>query len=272
MIRRFFFYAFFSLIVFTGFKKIIQNTNLYTPADDAMALRLLNERDFQSITLGLEAYRGVMLATNFLTRPNLYSIEDSYFKTTEFKAQQISERNPLLTSTDSCLLSNATKTTRISPNLVLVTKITPPEKYVYSFSKKSYCSGLTLVNIQGFSGTEKWGTWSDGDKTQFSIKLDQPFLEGGKVLINVKSIINPKIANDERLVRISAGGADAKTFYFTSPKETTIELSFGKRQANSELAIVMEHLNPIRFSDISGEDPRRVSLGFLKVEIKAHNQ
>lgn len=272
MIRRFLFYGFFAFIVFSGFKKIIQNVNLYTPTDDAQALHLLNEREFQSITLGLEAYRGVMLATNFLTRANLYSIEDSYFKTTEFKAQQISESNPLLTSIDSCLLSNALNVEKISRNLILISKITQPEKDVYLFSKKSYCNGMRLVNIQGLLETEKWGTWSDGDKTQFSIKLDRPFLEGGKVLIDVNSIINPKIANDERLVRISVDGADAKTFHFISPKETTIELSFGKKQANSELAIVMEHLNPIRFSDISGKDPRRVSLGFLKAEIKADHQ
>ncbi|MEI6096544.1 MAG: hypothetical protein WCR08_14000, partial [Gammaproteobacteria bacterium] len=246
---------------------LVKKQVLYTPTHDVIALQSLDQKKYDSITLGLEPFKGVMLAANFLGNVKLRSIEDSYFPKIELNPEQISSKNPLLTTEDSCLRSMAIDFDELTSKLVLITKMRELDKNSFVFNRQPYCNGMRLAPILGFSGTETWGTWSNGDKTEFSIKTSEAYPSGGKLIIAVRPVINPNIAHDQRVILVEVDGKPYKKFSLASSEQTNIEIEFDKKQLGALISVVLKHTNPIKFPDISGNDPRIVSVGFLSAKL-----
>lgn len=267
MFKKAFFYLVFLFVIVASLQHLIKNQTLYIPSDDLIALRTLDYKKYDSITLGLEPYRGVMLAANFLGNVNLYSIEDSYFPKIEFSPERITSKNPLLTTEDSCLRNMAIDFTKLTSKLILISRVSQPDKNSFSFNRKPYCSGMKLQPIRGFSGIEEWGVWSDGERTELTVETNEAYPRGGRLIIAVRPVINPNLVNDQRMILVDIDGKHKKTFGFTSLDQTSIEMDFDKKDSGSNISVVIDHINPVRFSDISGSDHRRVSLGFLSARL-----
>jgi hypothetical protein len=141
------------------------------------------------------------------------------------------------------------------------------DKNSFVFNRQPYCNGMRLVPILGFSGTDTWGTWSSGEKTEFSIKTSEAYPSGGKLIIAVRPAINPNIAHDERIIFVEVDGKPYKKFSLTSSEQTNIEIEFDKKNLGALISVVLNYTNPIKFSDISGNDPRKVSVGFLSAKL-----
>ncbi len=128
MFKKVFFYLIFLFVIVGGIKQLVQRERLYVPSNDFIALQSLDNKKYDSITLGLEPYRGIMLAVNFLGNVNLYSIEDSYLPKVEFSPERITSKNPLLTTEDSCLRSMAIDFIKLTNKLILITKVRQLDK------------------------------------------------------------------------------------------------------------------------------------------------
>lgn len=267
MFKKAFFYLIFILVIVAGIHNLVKKQVFYTPSEDVIALQSLDQKKYDSITLGLEPFRGVMLAANFLGNVKLRSIEDSYFPKTELNPEQISSKNPLLTTEDSCLRGMAIDFDKLTSKLVLITKLRELDKHSFIFNRQPHCNGMKLSPILGFSGTEAWGTWSNGAKTEFAIKTSEAYPSGGKLIIAVRPVINPNIAHDQRIIFVEVDGKPYKKFSLTSTEQTNIEIEFGKKKLDELIRVVLNHTNPIKFSDISGNDPRVVSVGFLSAKL-----
>lgn len=261
------FYLFFLIVVAAGINHIIKKQPLFIPSEEFAVLESLGSDKYDSITLALDPFKGVMLATNFLKNVNIYSIEDSYFPKVAFSSERITPRNPLLTMENSCLLGMAIEAKKLSANLVLVSKVRRPDNSIYEFNKKPYCNGMRLQPIIGFSGIEEWGVWSDGERTELAVQTTEAYPKGGKLIIEVRPVINGNISDDHRDIFVEVDGKDRKSLRFSTHNQSSIEVDFHEKDAGSIISIVLEHVNPIRFSDISGSDPRRVSLGFISAKL-----
>lgn len=261
------YYLFFLIVVAAGINNVINKQPLFIPSGEFAVLESLGNDKYDSITLGLDPFRGVMLATNFLKNVNVYSIEDSYFPKVVFSPERITPRNPLLTTENSCLRGMAIEAKKLSANLVLVTKVRRPDKTIYEFNRRPYCNGMRLQPLLGFSGIEEWGAWSDGERTELAVQTTEAYPKGGKLIIEVRPVINGNISDDHRDVIVEVDGKDRKSLKFSTHNQSSIEVDFNKKDAGSIISVVLEHVNPIRFSDISGSDPRRVSLGFISAKL-----
>ena len=120
MLKTAFFYLFFISIIVCSIVGLFRYP-LYVVSVDLAAFHFIDTQKYNSITLGLEPYRGVMLAMNFLGKTRLYSIEDSYFPKIEFNPERITNINPLLTSLDSCWANSTIDSVKLSDNLILIT-------------------------------------------------------------------------------------------------------------------------------------------------------
>ena len=89
-------------------------------------------------------------------------------------------------------------------------------------------------------------------------------------MIDVRPVINPNLANDQRIILVDTDNNYKKRFGFTSSDQATIQMDFDSKDPGSKISVVINHINPIRFSDISGSDPRRVSLGFLSAKLMSN--
>jgi hypothetical protein len=197
----------------------------------------------------------------------LYSIEDSYLPKQKFNPVQITSKNPLLTTEDSCIGNMAIDFTKLTSKLVLISRIHQLDKYSFYFNRKPLCNGLKLQPIRGFFATEAWGVWSKGDRTELTVETSEAYPRGGKLVFVVRPVINPNLANDQRIIWVDIDGKNKKSFSFASHDQTFIEMDFDKKDPGSIISVVINHINPIRFSDISGSDQRRVSLGFLSAKL-----
>jgi hypothetical protein len=266
------FYLFYLAIIVISINFLFEDKiEIYNPADDLLALESLDDKQFDSITLGLESYKGVMLAVNFLQNVKLYSIEDSYFPKVEYRPERITIKDPLLTTSSSCLLNGAAESNKLSENFVLIFKARQMPKDIFYFNLKPYCNGMKLENIYGLSVPEPWGVWTDGNTTAFSIEMDESTPVNGKLLINVRPVINPNVINDVRIVEVVIDGNYKKLYKFTSIDQSTISIDYANKKPGSVLSVVLNHINPMRFSDISGDDNRSVSLGLLSAKLVDRN-
>ena len=267
MIKKSLFYLIFIIVIASAGTFIVREMPLYVPNGDFRTLKILNNNNYDSINLALESCRDVMLAANFLGSMKLYSIEEAYFPKIELQPEKINARNPLLTTMDSCLVANAIDITKLSGNFILISRIRPLENNIYYFNKKPYCNGLKIECIRGFSVMEPWGRWSDGNTVEFAITVDRNYPQGGKLLLDIRPVINPQIGNDTRIVGVILDGKPNKEFHFSSDIRTTMEISFDKKEPGTQINVVMNFHNPMRFSDMAGNDSRQVSVGFLSAEI-----
>lgn len=273
MLRAIVFYLVWLFVIVCGINNLVKKLNLSMPSNDWLLLQKLNVRKYESVTLGLESYRGVMLAANILDEVNLYSIEDSYFPKIEFNPDKITEKNPLLITKYSCLMEMAIDFISVTNNLFLVSKVRQPDKNFFSFAKKPYCSGMKIRPIiSGFSGIKDWGTWSEGTRTEFTVEASKAYPNGGVLMIAVTPIINSKIINDRRLISVEVDGKPQETIEFTSSDETYIPARFNNKEPGSNITVVIKHINPIRLSDLNGNDPRTVSLGFISASLLSNNE
>jgi hypothetical protein len=271
MFKKVFFYLIFLFVIIGSIWHIVKKQTLYIPSADLIALQSLDKKQYNSITLGLEPYRGVMLAANILGNVDLYFIEDSYLKKVEYRPERITVKNPLLTTADSCLRSEAIDFTKLTNKLILISKVRQLDRNAFFFNKsKSYCNGMKLHAVRGFSVTEEWGVWSEGERTEFTVEISEPYPRGGKLMIDVRPVINPNIVNDERIILVDVDNNYKKRFGFTSSDQTTIQLDFDSKDPGSKISVVINHINPIRVSDISGSDPHRISLGFLSAKLMSN--
>lgn len=262
-----FFYLVFLSSIAGGAVGLVLNPSLYMPADEFITLRAVDGKKYDSITLGLEPYRGVMLAANLLGNVNLYSIEDSYFPKIQYDPERITAKDPLLTTADSCLMGNAVDAVKLSAKLVLIEKATSSKEGVFYFDRKPYCNGMKLDVIRGLYPTEEWGAWSEGAETEFLIAINKAYPQGGRLAITVRPVINPKLVGDSRIVKVTVDGKYQKRFNFSSAAQDTIVIDFDRKEPGSQLTIVLSYANPVRLSDINSSDPRSSSLGFLSAEL-----
>jgi hypothetical protein len=264
--KKYSFYLFFLLIIFGSVYRLVRYERLYLPVDDFYTLQTLDVQQFKSITLGLEPYRGVMLAANLLGTVKLYSIEDSYFPKVKYDPQKISKEAPLLTTVDSCYSNCANQFKKLTNKLILIFESQKIERNVFYFNKKEACNGIK-IKILGLSNIEEWGAWSDGETTVFEIEVMESYPVGGKFIMDVRPVINTHNSKDARFVHVSVDSAYSKSFRFNSVEPATLEIDFDKKEPGSKIVVMINHINPIKLSDISGSDPRRVSLGFLKAKL-----
>jgi hypothetical protein len=267
VISNFFFVGVFGYFLFINVQVAVLTLDIFTPSVEIKGVKLLNKKPFRSITLALEPYRGIMMAANYLTKQKIYSVEDSYFPTTDLSNLLISSFDPILTSNDSCLLKNTVSKEQLSSKLTLITELMPLDKAQYHFNRKSYCNGMKLTQGRGFSGVETWGTWSDGDYTEFSLELESKASTGSTLLLTINGLLNPNIPSDKRRIEISVGGKNLGVFEITKSEKFDLALPLSPRAAEEQIKVVIKHLNPMRFADIRGEDIRRISLGFISAKL-----
>jgi hypothetical protein len=168
-------------------------------------------------------------------------------------------------------LNGAAESNKLSENFVLIFKARQMPKDIFYFNLKPYCNGMKLENIYGLSVPEPWGVWTDGNTTAFSIEMDESTPVNGKLLINVRPVINPNVINDVRIVEVVIDGNYKKLYKFTSIDQSTISIDYANKKPGSVLSVVLNHINPMRFSDISGDDNRSVSLGLLSAKLVDRN-
>ncbi len=156
-----------------------------------------------------------------------------------------------------------------SKSVVSKSETYEPHRDRFSFGNLGTAhNDLKLQVIQGIYNAEEWGAWSDGRKSVFVIEVDKPYPLGGRLLINVVPAINTNLKNDKRTVKVAVDGNNTNIFKFSSPTKSTIEVNFEEKDPGSQIFVGINHIKPLKFSDITDStDTRSVSLGLLSVEL-----
>jgi hypothetical protein len=270
MLNQAVFYLTFSAVLAANLYVLTQKTPLYLPSNGLAALRALEAKKYDSVTLAVEPFRGVMLAANFLGDTRLHIVQESYFPRAEYKPDSIGDNAPLLAAADSCFARAAVTSKALNSALVLISKARPLDEGPFLFSARdgSMCDRMKLEADAGLYNAEDWGAWSQGKRTVLSIPVRIPYPDGGTLVLDVRPVINPNRAGDERVEDFTLDGASQR-YRFTSPKPELLSMPFGPKDPGSVLQLVIDHSSTTKFSDIAAgsRDTREVALGLVSARL-----
>lgn len=163
--------------------------------------------------------------------------------------------------------SGASKPATVSSQPAAATPIAPPTPLAKTYPA-TLAEGIDfarpgypdfIVEVNGLSGHERWGRWSDGDKTTFRFKLPLP----SKFVLSVTA--NAYGPNVGKPVKVNAG-AIQQEFTIAKPGET-VNLSFELPAPTDRLEfLIPQPISPAEFK-AGSKDLRKIGIGFIKLQI-----
>ena len=165
-----YYYYFFSIVVIIS-AAIYTVKPLYTPKNDYFVLQNIDNNKYNSVTLSLEPYRGVMFAANILGNTHIYSLSDSYFPKIEYNPLFVNKNNPLITTLGSDIASEGIVYKKLSKNLILITQVNN------NYIKVSVVPSLGVSEREYDSSGRRW--WKCVER-EIKFKI-QPILYFGNI-------------------------------------------------------------------------------------------
>lgn len=119
----------------------------------------------------------------------------------------------------------------------------------------------------GWSQPEEWGTWTDGERAEASLRLPDGLQGGVNLSLDIQAYVPP--GHDPQRVQVRAGDALVGEWVVGAP--TTIELSVpGSSVVDSSVALTLELPDAIAPADAGvSTDPRRLGVGLRSIRLGA---
>lgn len=177
-------------------------------------------------------------------------------------------------SMTACCDRKAPEKSQSKITAAIVTPATPPATTVLpvaesypatlaegiDFTKSGYPT--FIAEVTGMSGYEPWGRWTDGAKAVF--RFIQPLPKQFTLVIqanvfgpNLGEAIKIKVGTAEQEFKVTEQGQTHRLNFILSEPVDTLELLIPKPTSPKDLQ--------------SGEDPRKLGLGLIKLQIQAHD-
>jgi len=217
---------------------------------------LNNQLNVENIVLGTNPYQATMLAFNVLSSRNLklFPLNTTYVGQAD--AGTINQLD--LDKTRILVHSICLSTNHAGYELLRLDD--------FFFNEHLFSCDVGIVSLEGFSGLEPWGVWTDSTKASVKIVLPARFIDKVRT---VEFDVRPYVVNEEsQIISVKLNGHCLGTWNLN--KQTILKFNIpASLTKHSELKFDFDIPHARRPSDINASlDTRLLGVGFISYKIQ----
>jgi len=269
----------FACLIFANFYNAAKGSMQVLSQDIKQLTNINKISSIDMVYIDLTPYTETMAALNYINQKKIVPISRSYIPGNQIKFDQVTQKSPLITNKLGCTnISGVEWNELIDNKVILINKLPDPNLHLenkVSFSNYNKCiySSRDLIElVEGFSPSEKWGTWSAAISAVVRIYYKRVDLDNKKditIKFKLSAFIAPPKINSQSIT--AKFNNFNKTWNFNSVGPHMIEIVIPKEFLNEgeffDISFFFQNATRPKDIDDKTMDSRQLAIGFLDAEI-----